>query len=75
MLTAYTMALPPSALPAMGGIIAAAGASLFYAAMLVVVAIVVGVIGQSAVVGRPARGASAVRIVPTEPRRPLRQPA
>jgi len=75
MLTAYTMAPPPAALPAMGGVIAAAGASLFYAAMLVVFAVVVGVIVQNAV-ARPAHGARGVRIVvPTEARRPLRQPA
>jgi len=75
MLTAYTMAPPPAAFPALGSVIVAAGASLFYAAMLVVVAIVVGVIVQNAV-ARPARRASTVRIVlPSDPRRPLRQPA
>jgi hypothetical protein len=75
MLTAYTMTPPPAALPAMGSVIVAAGASLFYAAMLVVVAIFVGVMVQSAV-ARPARRASTVRIVlPSDPRRPLRQPA
>jgi len=75
MLTAYTMAPPPAAFPAMGSVIAAAGASLFFAAMLVVVAVVVGVLVQNAV-ARPASRASNVRIVvPTDPRRPLRQPA
>lgn len=75
MLTAYTMAPPPAAFPALGSVIAAAGASLFYAAMLVVVALVVGVLVQNAVV-RPPRRASTVRIVvPTDTRQPVRQPA
>ena len=75
MLTAYTMAPPPVAFPALGSVIAAAGASLFYAAMLVVVALVVGVLVQNAV-ARPTRRASTVRIaVPTDARRPLRQSA
>jgi hypothetical protein len=75
MLTAYTMAPPPAALPAMGGVIAAAGASLVYTALLVVLAVVVGVLVQNAV-ARPARRASTVRIVvPPDARQPVRQPA
>ena len=71
--TAYTMVLPPAALPAMGSVIAAVGASLLYTVLLVVVAIAVGVIVQHAL-ARPSRRATTIRLAPrSEASAPARQ--
>jgi hypothetical protein len=70
--TAYTMALPPAVLPAMGSVVAAVGASLLYTVLLVVVAITVGTLVQNAL----ARPATTIRLVPRSGTgAPVRQPA
>jgi hypothetical protein len=61
MLTAYTMALPPSALPPIDGVIATAGLALLFAVLLAALAAFAGVLLQSAL-ATPARR-PAVRIV------------
>ena len=65
MLSAYTMALPPSALPPIDGVIAAAGVALLFAVLLAALAAFAGVLLQGALT-RPARR-PAVRIVERPP--------
>jgi hypothetical protein len=62
MVTAYTTALPPSALPAMESVLVAAGSSLLFALLLATLVVVLGVIVQGAL-ARPPRRRPALRVV------------
>ena len=61
MVTAYTTALPPSALPAIDGMLVTAGVAVLYAVLLTALAVFAGVLLQS-VLTTPTRR-QAVRIV------------
>jgi hypothetical protein len=61
MLTAYTTALPPAALPPVDGVIATAGLAMLFAVLLAALAAFAAILLQHALV-RPARR-PAVRIV------------
>ena len=61
MVTAYTMALPPSALPAIEGTVVSAGVALLFAVLLAALAAFAGVLLRSALTTPTRR--PAVRIV------------
>jgi hypothetical protein len=65
MLTAYTTALPPAALPVVGSVLAVAGTSLLYGVLLAGIAVALGVILQGAL-ARPARRRPELRLVDTQ---------
>jgi len=63
MLTAYTTALPPSALPAAESTVAVVGAHVVFGVLLAVVAVLVGAVLQRALVD--SRKRPALRLVST----------
>ena len=64
MVTAYTTALPPSALPPIDGVIVSAGLALLFAVLLAALAAFTGVLLQSALATRPRRPALRIVEVP-----------